>query len=131
MKVSELAERAGTSAKTIRFYEAEGILPSPSRRDNGYREYDEDDLCRIRLVVSLRALGLELTESGRLAGLCATGHCDVMYSDLAARLAERRQEVASAMAELAHLDRELSSLQTTLASGQPQTSLCAGKEVRP
>lgn len=28
MRVSELAERVGTTAKTIRFYEAEGVLPT-------------------------------------------------------------------------------------------------------
>jgi DNA-binding transcriptional MerR regulator len=44
MKVSELAEKAGTTATTIRFYEAEGILPAPPRQPNGYRTYDATDL---------------------------------------------------------------------------------------
>lgn len=129
MKVSELAALAGTSAKTIRFYEAEGILPPPARRKNSYRDYDDADLCRTRLVVALRGLGLELTESGRLAELCATGRCDEMADDLALRVAERRQAVATAMAELAHLDAELASVQDSLATGEPHATLCIGKEV--
>lgn len=127
MKVSELAERAGTSAKTIRFYEAEGILPAPPRAANGYRNYGDADVCRTRVLVALRNLGLP--EAGRLAGLCATGQCDDMTELLAARVPERRRAVAAAMAELAHLDTELASLERTLASGQPQATLCLGKEV--
>lgn len=129
MRVSELAERAGTSPTTIRFYEAEGILPAPARRTNGYREYGEQDLCRTRLIVTLRGLGLELTESGRLAELCATGRCDEMAGDLATRVAERRHAVGIAMAELSHLDAELASIATRLAKGETQDSLCTGKEV--
>lgn len=129
MKVSELALRAGTTAKTIRFYEAEGILPAPTRRENRYRDYGEEDLCRVRLVVALRGLGLELTESGRLAELCATGRCDEMAGDLAVRIAERREAVATAMAELVHLDAELAAIERSLATGEPQTTLCLGKEV--
>jgi DNA-binding transcriptional MerR regulator len=129
MNVSELARRAGTSAKTIRYYEAEGVLPAPPRRPNGYREYDERDLCRTRVVVSLRNLGIDLAESGRLGSLCATGECDVMAGDLVGRVGQRRREVAVAMTELLHLDRELAALEQMLATGAPPTSLCLGKEV--
>ena len=125
MKVSELAARAGTSAKTVRYYESEGILPAPPRAENGYREYTDEDLCRVRLVVSLRSLGLELTESGRLAELCSTGRCDVMYDDLAIRVAERRQSIKNTIDELQHLDRELALLQDNLATDQPQINMCA------
>jgi DNA-binding transcriptional MerR regulator len=128
MKVSELAEKAGTTARTIRFYEAEGILPQPARSANGYREYHEDDLCRTRVLVSLRSMGLELPEAGRLAALCATGRCDEMTGDLAVRLAERRRAVAAAMKELVHLDAELASMERALASDEPRQRLCLGKE---
>ncbi len=126
MKVSELAERAGTTAKTIRFYETEGILPAPPRSDNGYRDYRDEDLCRVRVLVSLRALGLDLAESGRLAGLCATGRCDEMSADFASRIAERRASVARSIAELRHLDEELAVLERTVATGQPQETFCLG-----
>ena len=57
MKVSELAERAGIAPSAVRWYESVGIIP-PARQPNGYREYAEEDLARLRLVVSLRRLGL-------------------------------------------------------------------------
>ncbi|MGZ8502363.1 MAG: MerR family transcriptional regulator, partial [Candidatus Limnocylindrales bacterium] len=58
MRVSELARRAGIAPSAVRWYESVGILPPATRQANGYREYAEDDLARLRLVVSLRRLGL-------------------------------------------------------------------------
>ncbi len=114
MKVSELARKAGTTPSAVRFYESKGILPRAPRGGNSYREYSESDLGRLRLVVSLRGLGLNLEESGRLAALCAAGRCDTMSEDLVIRVAERRQEVARSRAELDHLDAELVRLEQTL-----------------
>jgi len=134
MRISELAGLTGVTSKTIRFYEDEGILPAPARSPNGYRRYDDVDLCRLRMIVTLRSLGLELAESGRLAGLCAAGRCDVMTDDLVVRLAERRREIAAAQAGLAHLDAELVALQDSLATDDParlqrEPGCCIGKEV--
>ena len=70
MKVSELAARAGVASSAVRWYESVGILPPASRQANGYREYGEEDLARLRLVVSLRRLGLGPEDAGRMAGLC-------------------------------------------------------------
>ena len=117
MKVSEVARRAGVAASAIRFYEAEGVLPEPARTPSGYRDYDEVDLCRLRTLVSLRSLGIDLQEAGRLAGACADGRCDDMATDLLPRIEARRAEVASARAELDHLDAELALVERTLRGG--------------
>jgi len=123
MHVSELARRAGVAPGTIRFYERAGALPAAPRQGNGYRRYSDVDLCRVRVLVSLRALGIGVDESGRLAGQCATGHCDDMAVDLLPRLTARRAEVAAARAELDHLDRELARLETALQQGGPGAEL--------
>ena len=128
MKVSELARRAGITPAAVRFYEAEGVLPAAPRAANGYREYGDDDLCRLRLVVAMRGLGLELSESGRLAALCQDGQCDAMETQLLDRIDERRQAVAVARAELDHLDRELAALQGSLRSGRELPLACCGPE---
>ena len=70
MKVSELARRVGIAPSAVRFYEEVGVLPAARRRDNGYRDYGPDELARLRLVVSLRRLGLAPVDAGRLAALC-------------------------------------------------------------
>ena len=117
MKVSELARRVGIAPSALRFYEAEGILPAPPRGRSGYREYAEEDLCRTRVMVSLKALGLDIREAARLAELCSSGHCDLMADDLLPQLAARRLEIASARAELDHLDARLALLEATIRDG--------------
>ena len=124
MKVSEIAERAGVAASAVRFYEAEGILPPPRRTGAGYREYDETDLCRLRVLVTLRSLGIDLHEAGRLAGTCADDRCDEMATDPLPRIAVRRTEVASARAELDHLDAELALVERSLRSGASLLPMC-------
>jgi hypothetical protein len=42
--ISEIISRAGLSARAVRFYEAEGLLPPPTRLLSGYRVYTEGDL---------------------------------------------------------------------------------------
>ena len=69
MKIAELAKRAGVAprqcAGTSRWASSR-----PLRQANGYRDYDEVDLARLRLVISLRRLGLAPEDAGRLARLC-------------------------------------------------------------
>ena len=124
MNVSELAREAGTSPGTVRFHERQGVLPAARREGNGYRLYDDVDLCRLRVLVSLRGLGLSVIESGQLASQCAAGQCDDMCSDLLPRLASRRAEIAAARAELEHLDAELVRLEGAIDRGAPNATLC-------
>lgn len=129
MKVSELARRAGVAASAIRFYEAEGLLPPPKRAPSGYRDYEEVDLCRLRVLVSLRSLGLDLREAGRLAGICSAGRCDEMAEDLLPRIVARRQEIAQTRAELDHLDARLGDLESKLRDGATSLGLSEAEGV--
>jgi len=62
MRIQEFAHLTGLSTKTIRYYESIGILSSPQRAPNGYREYSEKDLNRARFVAGTRSLDLSLDE---------------------------------------------------------------------
>jgi DNA-binding transcriptional MerR regulator len=62
MRIGELAERAGTSARTLRYYEAHGLLAA-RRNGNGYRDYDENDLRLVREIRSLLDIGFALEET--------------------------------------------------------------------
>ena len=109
MKVSELAQRAGIAPSAVRWYESVGILPPATRQPNGYREYADDDLARLRLVVSLRRLGLGPEDAGRMARLCLErGQVD---RDLAPLIAVQRQAIARQRDDLDRLDGELIDLE--------------------
>jgi DNA-binding transcriptional MerR regulator len=62
MKIGQLAEAAGVSIDTIRFYERRGVLPPPRRQPSGYRVYTEATADRIRMARTLQALGFTLEE---------------------------------------------------------------------
>ncbi|HEY5436925.1 MAG TPA: MerR family transcriptional regulator [Candidatus Limnocylindrales bacterium] len=114
MRIAELARRAGVAASAVRWYEQAGVLPAPPRRDNGYREYADADLARLRLVVSLRRLGLGPEDAGRLARLCLDhGEID---GDLVPLLAEQREAIARQRADLDRLEGELADLELTIAA---------------
>ena len=112
MRISELAQRAGVAPSAVRWYEAVGALPTPHRTAGGYRAYTDDDLSRLRLVVSLRRIGLGPQDAGRLARLCLE-HGDVDL-DLAPILAEQRAAIGRQRADLDRLDAELMDLELTI-----------------
>ena len=63
--IQEVARLTGTTSRTLRHYDAIGLL-APSRvGDNGYRWYDDDALVRLQRILLLRDLGLGLGEIGR------------------------------------------------------------------
>jgi arsenate reductase len=114
MKVSELAQRVGIAPSAVRWYESVGILPPATRQPNGYREYAEEDLARLRLVVSLRRLGLGPEDAGRMARLCLEhGEVD---RDLGPLLAEQRAQIARQRDDLDRLDAELIDLEETIVA---------------
>jgi DNA-binding transcriptional MerR regulator len=57
--ISELADEAGVTPRTIRFYTAEGLLPPPDTRGR-YARYDESHLNRLRLIQQLKEAFLPL-----------------------------------------------------------------------
>ena len=62
MKIGELAQRSGLAASRIRFYEAAGLLPVVQRGANGYREYPDEALQLLDIIVSAQKAGFSLDE---------------------------------------------------------------------
>ncbi|WP_030763990.1 MULTISPECIES: MerR family transcriptional regulator [unclassified Streptomyces] len=73
MRIGELAERAGTSTRTLRYYESRGLLPA-RRAGNGYRTYDEDDLRLLRQIRMLQDFGFDLEETRPFVDCLRAGH---------------------------------------------------------
>lgn len=64
--IQEVAKAAGTTSRTLRHYDAIGLV-KPSRIGiNGYRYYDDRALVRLQRVLLLRELGLGLDTIGRV-----------------------------------------------------------------
>ena len=56
----------GISKKNIRFYEQQGLLHPKRNSENGYREYDETDVLRLKKIKLLRKLSLPIDEIRRI-----------------------------------------------------------------
>jgi DNA-binding transcriptional MerR regulator len=119
MRIGELARRLQVSGDTVRFYERAGWLPSASRRENGYREYREEDVEHLRLLIDLRRMDLPLETAARLASWCHSGHCEQTTTELPRQLAEKRREIADRIGNLRDLDDRLARLERHLMASAP------------
>ncbi|MBC9711434.1 MerR family transcriptional regulator [Streptomyces sp. TRM66268-LWL] len=73
MRIGELAERAGTTTRTLRYYESRGLLPA-RRGTNGYRAYDESDLRLVEQIKVLQDFGFGLEETRPFVECLRAGH---------------------------------------------------------
>lgn len=133
MRIGELAERAGTTTRTLRYYESIGLLPA-RRTGNGYRAYDEDDLRLVRQIRTLQDFGFGLEETRPFVECLRSGHPDgdscpaslevyrrklAELDDCIARLNDVRRQVG---AQLARAERARAALEAAATSpgGAPE-----------
>lgn len=57
MRIGDLARQTGTSVRSLRYYEEQGLLSSV-RTTTGQRTYDDDAVARVRLLRRLYNAGL-------------------------------------------------------------------------
>lgn len=110
MRIGELANKSGTPASTIRFYEQKGLMPKASRTQTGYRQYDEAALDRLQLIKFGQSLGFSLDElPTMLNNEQGWDHDEVME-----RLEEKYKEVDVLLQQLLLKKRQISELMETL-----------------
>ena len=71
--IGEVAQRAGVSALTVRYYEEIGLLPLASRSSTGYRRYSERTIDELRFIRKAQALGFSLGEIREILTLSRSG----------------------------------------------------------
>ncbi|MCA1218023.1 MerR family transcriptional regulator [Streptomyces sp. 8L] len=109
MRIGELAERAGTTTRALRYYESRGLLPG-RRAANGHRVYDEADLRLLRQIRTLQDFGFDLEETRPFVECLRAGH--PTGDACAGSLAVYR----SKLAELDALIEQLGSVRTEVAA---------------
>lgn len=62
MRIKEVEQRTGLTAKAIRLYESKGLLTPARETDNDYRDYTEEDVARLKTIAILRKLDLSVAE---------------------------------------------------------------------
>jgi MerR family transcriptional regulator, copper efflux regulator len=101
MRIGELAERAGVTPRTIRYYESLGLLGPCEREGQGFRYYSEAELFRLKKIDALKHLGLALEEIGEVLPL---------YCEDPTGLRGKRRILELLRAHLAETDEKLAAL---------------------
>ena len=105
LRIGEVAERTGTTPRTIRYYEEIGLLPGGAREPGKHRTYDETDVERLQELTRLRdLLGLSLDELKQL----------IEAEEARAALRRRFHETSSPAERLHILEAALPHVETQL-----------------
>lgn len=110
MEMREFVSLTRVPAKTIRYYEQISLLPSPARRQNGYREYSKTDVDRLRLVAGLRRLDFSLDEVKEILDL--RDHQLAPCKTLLNLLDKKTSEIRLRISELERLSSDIKKLRT-------------------
>jgi MerR family copper efflux transcriptional regulator len=108
MNISFVAEKSGVTAKTIRYYESIGLIPSADRRTNGYRAYSDIDVHTLRFIRRARSLGFSVDEIRDLLDLWrnksrASNKVKALATQHLTELDQKIVELESMRQVLAHL----------------------------
>jgi MerR family copper efflux transcriptional regulator len=67
MRIGDLAQRAGVTPRTVRYYESIGLLPPGDREGQGQDYYPAATLARLPKIDRLKQPGLSLDEIGAVS----------------------------------------------------------------
>ncbi|MFL6002148.1 MAG: MerR family DNA-binding protein [Nocardioides sp.] len=126
MRIGELAAAAGTTTKTLRFYEERGLLPPAERAANGYREYESTALSRLDFIRRGRAAGLTLAQIREVIDIRDGGDapCDHVHQLLTARVADIDRHIADLQLLRATLVRQRDHAATADPSTCAEDTVC-------
>jgi DNA-binding transcriptional MerR regulator len=114
-KIGELADAAGVTSRTIRYYTGEGLLPPPDAR-GAYALYGEDHLNRLRLIARLKESYLPLGEIKALLG-------SLTPEQVVALIAEYEQQARAPSSALSYVAQVLAKRESgQLAEGRVEYS---------
>jgi MerR family transcriptional regulator, copper efflux regulator len=123
MRISQLAERSGVPATTLRFYESAGLLTA-DRTPAGYRSYGQDAVRRLAFIGAAKHLGLALEEIAELLAVWQTGACVEVKADLRPRIAARLVQAEQRASEIAAFTASLHSALEHLDALPDRTTRC-------
>jgi DNA-binding transcriptional MerR regulator len=130
MTIGRLAEAAGVSIDTVRFYERKGVLPEPPRTAAGYRVYGESDHWRLGFVLRAKQLGFTLREIVELLDRVDVGDGDAADAVRVAA-AEKLLALAQQRRELEHTTARLEALVGLCEDGDLLGCVSLGVEPEP
>lgn len=121
LTIGRVARQAGVGVETVRFYERQGLLEEPPRRQSGYREYGEDAVARLRFIRRAKQLGFTLKEIKELLALRRDPSTPAV--DVKRRAEAKIADIESKIKALQKMKKALVKL-TTACSGHGTSGEC-------
>lgn len=128
LTVGRLAKITGLSAKSIRYYEQEKLIPKASRSTAGYRLYSPKIIERLKFIQKAKAIGFSLDDVRRILDLSDHGKpcCDKVFEWSERRLHELDEQIqflTNLKARLTRYRREWGSKAKPMAP-LPEAEIC-------
>jgi DNA-binding transcriptional MerR regulator len=128
MRIGELADGCGVTAKTVRYYEQVGLLADPPRTTTGYRDYPQEAVDRLRFVRTAQAAGLTLAEIASVLGIHDAGSSPCAH--VVELIEGHLSEIAARIAELRAAQAQLERLAASAATLDPADCAASGEVCR-
>src|SRR5262245_8096050 len=110
LSIGQLASATGLAARTIRYYERVGVLPTPRRSAAGYRQYERRDVHRALFIPRARALGLPLSSLRTLTAELNRRPFRMIYPRLQQVVTEHLRAVHDQLGDLRVLEQQLEQI---------------------
>jgi DNA-binding transcriptional MerR regulator len=115
LRIGEIAQRAGVSVDTIRYYEKRKLLPPSPRSEGGFRLFVGETIERVRFIKQAQEMGFSLDEIKTLLTGGGVGACGQMRDLLEAKLEQISERMKSLRAFTRTLNRHLRACEDELA----------------
>jgi DNA-binding transcriptional MerR regulator len=111
LQIGDLSKLVDISTKTIRYYEEIELLPPPRRAENGYRQYDQSDVERLRFIRRARSLDFALDDIMEILAFRERGEAPCQYvmflmEERIGQIAERIKNLKSLKTDLKQLHKK-------------------------
>jgi MerR family Zn(II)-responsive transcriptional regulator of zntA len=123
MNISDVAERSGISAHTLRYYEKTGLISASQRSASNYRIYSQDDLTTAKFIKRSKACGFSLAET---ATLLAIKHDKSQHVCAEAKVitSTKITDITQQISQLQQMQKTLQQLEHFCCGGQESAEFC-------
>lgn len=111
---NQVAKIANINVETLRYYERNGLIPSPVRDENGYRLYDDNTLEKLQIIKYAKSCGFTLEETKKIIAIVESKV--INYSCIVGFIDEKIAEINKKVKHLDNMKMILNKIKSNIDS---------------
>ena len=123
-RIGQVAKHTGVSIETLRYYEKQGLVDTPSRTDAGYRLYSEKTIRQIEFIISAKNLGFSLKDIQELLNVRVDKESHTC-EEVKTRAEQKLEEIDNRIQELTRIQLALKQVISTCSGGPESAEKCS------